>query len=430
MAAVSPGLKLYLAQQGRWAASRAERRLREEFEAGREHGTRARERLGAASCDRPDGPLLWVHTAGGAETLAILELASRLRMERDELSVLITTTIFDPDGPLAEPLPPGVIHQFAPYEFVTCVQDFVAHWRPDICLWADDGLRPALIEAAHAAGVALFMIDGRISEEHKNRWRWFPGIARALLSRFDGILACDAGTAASLRRQGAPARHIQVAGVLQEGSEPLPFVPEERDAMATVLAARPVWLAAGVAPAEDEIVSAAHRHAIRRAHRLLLVVVPDRVERGEALAEALRAEGWAVARRGAGEDPDPDIQVFVADLPDELGLWYRLAPSSFIGQTLSGGPGRNPFEAAALGSAVLFGPEGRTFHQAYGRLEAAGAAIRVRDGRELGAGVEFLLAPDVAARMATAAWDVATSGAEVTDRICELVFETLDEKGL
>lgn len=179
------------------------------------------------------------------------------------------------------------------------------------------------------------------------------------------------------------------------------------------------------------MVVAAHRKAMRRSHRLLLVIVPENEDDGPVLAETLDADGWVTGLRSRDDEPEPDVEVFIADLPEELGLWYRLSPVALIGGTLAGdGQARNPFEAAALGSAVLFGPHMGLWRESFERLRDAGAARAVSDAPSLLRAVEFLLAPDKVAEMASAAWEVTTSGAEATDRIVDLVVDALDARGV
>jgi len=428
-----PGLALalYLAAQRPGGRSRAEHKLAQETAAGREDPQRAAERLGATEVARPDGPLIWIHVGSEAEAMGLPDLIERLQDERDDVAVLVTTARHGPDELLAQRLPSQVILQYAPYGTDIAVAGFVAHWHPDIGIWADNRLSPALIEAVGKTGIPMFLIDARVPE--RPGWRWLPGLRRALLRRFRYVLAGDERAAEGLRALGVPADRIEATGFLQEGAAPLPCSQAERDSLAEILAARPVWLAAGVGPDEIPLVLEAHRQAMRRAHRLLLVLRPEPLDLGAGLAEALEADGWVVGLRSRDDEPEPDVEVFVADLPDELGLWYRLAPVSLMGGSLAGSggpPTRNPFEATALGSAVLYGPRLGLWREAYERLRDAGAAQAVSDGPSLARAVEFLLAPDKTAEMAAAAWEVTTSGAEATDRIVALVIEALDERGL
>ena len=106
---------------------------------------------------------------------------------------------------------------------------------------------------------------------------------------------------------------------------------------------------------------------------------------------------------------------------------YRLAPVTFLGGSLvSGVGGRDPFEAAALGSAILYGPNVGRYLAAYSRLASVGAARIVKDAETLAGAVQRLSAPDQAAAMAHAAWEVVTQGAEATDRLLDLLQDTLD----
>ncbi len=422
-------LALYLAAQKPRGRSRAERWLQRETAAGREDHERGGERLGATSLPRPEGPLVWLHVGSEAESLGIPELIDRLREDRADLAFLITTARHGPDELLAARLPRDVALQYAPYGAGPGVEAFLEHWRPDVAVWADNRLEPVLIEATSRAGIEMFLIDARVPE--RPGWRWLPGLRRALLKRFSHVLAGDERAASGLKSLGVREDRIEAMGFLQEGTAPLPCSQAERDSIAEILAARPVWLAAGATQAEAPMIVDAHRQAMRRSHRLLLVLVPEPDQYGPDLAATLEADGWVVGLRSRDDEPEPEVEIFIADLGDELGLWYRLSPISLMGGSLMGESGaRNPFEAAALGSAVLFGPHMGLWRESYERLRDAGAARAVADTGSLARAVEFLLAPDMVAEMAAAAWEVTTSGAEATDRIVGLVLDALDKRGV
>ena len=113
-----------------------------------------------------------------------------------------------------------------------------------------------------------------------------------------------------------------------------------------------------------------------------------------------------------------------------MGLWYRVAPITFMGSSLEAGQwGRDPNEPAAHGSAILYGPNVRRYLSGYSRFAEAGAARIVRDADTLAAAVQRLIPPDQSAAMAHAAWDVASQSAGVTDKILDLVQDTLDVMG-
>jgi 3-deoxy-D-manno-octulosonic-acid transferase len=179
---------------------------------------------------------------------------------------------------------------------------------------------------------------------------------------------------------------------------------------------------------EEAAVIGAHREALRLSHRLVLILVPEDPVRAASLAAELEArEGWRVALRSADQEPDRETEVYIPDSAAEYGLWYRLAPVTFLGGSLLGeGCGRSPMEPASLGSAVIFGPRPGRFGVAYGRLGAARAARAVASAADLQAGLNDLLSPDRAAKLAQAAWTVASEGVEVTSRVLDLIRQHLD----
>jgi 3-deoxy-D-manno-octulosonic-acid transferase len=386
--------------------------------------TRPKARLTADPVERPPGTVVWFHAGPGTDAEAVAETARRITQRRPGTSVVLTSA----DIPVSALAPP--LHAAAePEENPKEIRKFLDHWRPDAVVLAGDVSSPATMVEIQDRAVPLHLVDARLPEPFVRRLRWAPGAGASLFGRVARILTATAAEAEAFRRLKAPADRVEARGHLEEGTAPLPCNRSDHAALAQLLAARPVWLAIAVEPAEIEAVVSAHRRAMRAAHRLLLILAPAEAESGAALRDALEADGFAVALRSDGEEPDPDIQIFVADTPGEAGLWYRLAPITFLGGSLvRGGPGHDPCEPAALGSAILTGPDTGGHRRRVQRFLAAGAARTVASPEALGEAVADLLAPDRAAEMARRAWEITSAGSELTDRVIEIVGQSLDER--
>ncbi|WP_333815869.1 3-deoxy-D-manno-octulosonic acid transferase [Tabrizicola sp.] len=365
---------------------------------------------GASRPARPAGRLVWLHAPGEGLVSPMRALARRL-VEEDGLPVLLTAPV------TMEPLP-GVILQPPPVDSPVDARAFLDHWNPEIALFAGGQLRPAVMHEAGERQIPMLLVNAKAPAFLRERDGWYPGLMRQALARFRAILAVDEAAARAFRKGGAALSAVAVTGRMEEEPIVLPGLEAERTALARLLAARPVWFAAGVTEAEEEAVLQAHRKALQHSHRLLLILMSKDPARAAILADRFEAEGWAVAQRAQEEEPEPEIEVFIADNPAEYGLWYRLAPVTFLGGSLFGkGPTRSPMEAAALGSAILHGPRTGTAGPVFARLGAARATRAVASANDLGDALGDLLAPDRAARLAQAAWGVASDGAEVTEGI-------------
>jgi 3-deoxy-D-manno-octulosonic-acid transferase len=421
----SLALRLYLMFSAR-AEGFAERKLAQRLAIGKEDADRLDERRGIASLDRPDGPLIWFHAASVGESLALLELIRRLTEERPEIHILVTTGTVTSANVMAQRLPDGAVHQYAPLDALPFVRRFLDHWRPDLAVWTESELWPALITETDARDIPMLLINARMSKASHDKWRFLRGMAENLLRRFRHAHVQDDVTSAYLRRLGLPGRRLEVTGTLKEGAAALPYEESERERIASRLSGRPVWLAASTHEGEEKKVLEAHNLALRANPRLLLILVPRHADRGDAVAELLQSDGWSYVRRTAEELPDGDTQVYLADTMGELGLWYRVSPISFVGGSLEPIGGHNPFEPAALGSAILHGPYVTNFVDIYQRLTEAKAARLISAPDSLAAAINDLMNPDRTAAMANAAWEVSSSGADVTDIAVDLLLETLD----
>lgn len=378
---------------------------------------------------RPGGPLLWLHAPPAEAQAEMAELLRHMADRRPDLNVLVTGRNDLPDSPEDSAAGPPVLRAAAPGEELRAVSAFLDLWRPDLALFYPAHLPPTALAHAAARGIGLFLIVPALPAGWRNRWRMGAAGTRRLLRRFDRVFLTAPEGAAPLAALGVPRERIAICKPFAQGSAALPCNTAERDALAALMGWRPVWLAAGTHPPEDPVVVAAHTRVLRHAHRLLLILVPDDPGRGPLLARRLRALGWDVALRSADEDPEPEVQIYIADTEGEMGLWLRLSPVSFLGGTLGAEAGPDPYQAAALGSAILYGPAAGALRPRYERLARAGAARLVRNEASLAEAVSDLLAPERAAVMARNAWDVATEGAMSTMRAAEGMIDLLAPEG-
>ncbi len=346
---------------------------------GKEDRARLNERRGVATLTRPAGRLAWLHGASVGEGLALLPLVERL-IGRG-FHVLVTTGTVTSARILAQRLPSGASHQFAPLDAPRFVQRFLDHWTPDLFLLAESELWPNMIEEARRRAVPIVLVNARLSPRSFARWRRALGFIGAVLAKIDLVLAQSQDDATRLLGLGAP--RVQVAGNLKYDVEPPPADMKRVAELAQRIGRRPLWVAASTHEGEEKIVVDVHLRLARQFPNLLTIIVPRHVERGGEIAEFARAAQLDVAVRSANEPIRYGTQIYVADTMGELGLFFRLSSIIFMGKSLAGRGGQNPIEPAKLGSAVLHGPHVGNFVDVYATLDQARAAAQVADEAQL-----------------------------------------------
>jgi 3-deoxy-D-manno-octulosonic-acid transferase len=355
----------------------------------------------------------------------MLGLIEHLLQSRPRLEILVTTGTVASARLIESRLPARARHQFVPVDLPHWVGRFLDHWRPDLALWVESELWPNLVLGAHARGIPMVLVNGRLSARSFSRWRRWPGLIAPVLGAFSLCLAQDEGQAGRFRTLGA--LRVDTVGDLKAAAGALPFDRSELLELRRRIASRPLWLAASTHAGEEEIAARAHRRVAANHPNLLTIIVPRHSARGDAIGAMLAAQGLRVARRARGEPVTGDTQVYLADTMGELGLFYSLAPIAFIGGSLVAKGGHNPIEAARLECAVLHGPDMSNCAGLAAALAAAGAAVTVTGAEELARAISALLADRrLQTDRAAAAARVAAAGRGVLDTVVDRLAPWLD----
>jgi len=381
---------------------------------GKEHAVRLPERRGETKVPRPPGRLIWFHGASVGEINAAMPLIERVRSRG--LNVLVTSGTVTSAGIAEKRLPPDVIHQFAPVDLPQFAARFLDHWKPDLALFVESDLWPAMIMAASERNVPLILINGRLSERSFHRWRMAPRTIGALLRQFDLCLAQSADDGARYAGLGAP--RISTTGNLKL-DVPAPAADTDKlTRLKDAIGNRPVIAATSTHPGEETEIIDAHRRLKHSFPGLLTVIAPRHPERGQGIAEIAKLVGLSAVQRSHDALPRLATDIYIADTLGELGLVYRLAPIVFVGGSLVSHGGQNPIEAIKLGCAVMHGPHVANFADIYAALDASGGAELVTDAGKLsvrvGAWLKDAEARKAVADKATKSMDTLTGALERT----------------
>ncbi|MFK7750965.1 MAG: 3-deoxy-D-manno-octulosonic acid transferase [Sedimentitalea sp.] len=393
------------------------------------------ERAATSDAPRPSSnrraqqPVIWVHASREQHILALDDFALRLKLTVPDVRVVITYEAIVTAPELETTLRGADDLVLLDSDQMTSAQQFLLDWRPSLCIWAGGVLMPNLITATHDAGVYLVLIDVSSADFPTRRARWFPDLTQRSLACFDAVMTNNDSAATALTRLGISASKITVGTRLRNSATPPGCSDDELSGITSDLSGRPVWLAARTRPEEGPAILTAHRAALRLSHRLLLILTSDTPEQGRMMKQHVADSELRFADWDMGELIEDNTQVLLSASAEDLGLWYRVAPLTFMANSLApGARGAPPLDAAALGSAIVFGPKIADHRETYSRLAAAGAARAVDDEVGLGTALVQLIAPDRAAAMALAGWELATDGAELVDRLVDLVQDHLDNE--
>lgn len=351
--------------------------LNQRLKNGKEDPERFQERFGQPGRSRPQqGPLMWVHVASVGEAQSMLHLIN-LFLEQNKTGSALVTSITRTSAELLEKrLPVRAFHQYLPVDRPKWVKRFLTYWHPDLVLWAESELWPAILSEIGKRHLPMALINARMSAGSFKNWARAKGMAQNILSAFTVILTQTDQDKDYYINLGA--RSVSTIGNIKFAAPPLPYLETDLKLLQDATTNRPLWVYASTHAGEEELAAETHIALRDTFPELLTIIIPRHPDRRVSIIESLHKYQLTISTRSQNKiPPDAETDIYMVDTLGELGLFYRLSPISCIGRSFSrdGGGGHNPLEAAQLGSAVLHGPNTQNLKDIYGPMDNSGAAL-------------------------------------------------------
>jgi 3-deoxy-D-manno-octulosonic-acid transferase len=345
---------------------------------------------------------VWVHAVSLGELRSAVPLIQGLLAQGER----VVTTHFTPAGRgeaervFAAEIAAGRLRAvWVPLETAWAYRGFLRAFRPAYGLVMEIEIWPQMIASCRAARVPLLMCNAQYPARSLARDARRLPIRQALMRSFAGALVKS-----ELQRQRFASiglANIAVTGELRF-DQPVPA-----ELVAAGMAARrwlgaqdrPVICIASAVEGEDPIyllaIQALRAHALdRREVPPLVVYVPRRPERFDAVAALLEATGLRLLRRSrlgqvlkpqhwGAPPPVPPPDLLLGDSLGEMYAYLAMADQVVVGGGFTPGGAHNISEALVLGKPVLTGPDVHTIEYPFLEAEAAGVARSVPDGAAL-----------------------------------------------
>ena len=385
---------------------------------------------------KPDGkrPVLWLHAVSVGEVGICAQLIQSLEPRLPGYEFLVSTTTSTGMGELQRKLPPHIAKFYYPVDFPGAVRRALNTFRPSAVVLVENELWPNFLWQATDRKIPLFLVNARISDRSFPRYRRGNFLFRRMFSQFRGVGCQESGDGGRLAQLGFPSEAIRVVGSLKfDAAQPDPRPGLDARALLRQIGVNKnsKILVAGSTHAGEEAVLAAMLKRLRvRFPELFLVLVPRHSERTAEVSRELESHGVRFVRRSEidlTKPPSPsEAECLLVNTTGELKFFYEVADVVFVGKSLTAKGGQNPIEPAALGKAVVFGPNMQNFTSIVRAFVAEQAVAQVRDAAELEVTVAQLLSGDRRrADLGARALAVVQKNLGATERTVGLITEKL-----
>jgi 3-deoxy-D-manno-octulosonic-acid transferase len=333
---------------------------------------------------------IWIHAVSVGEVLIARALLPELRERYPKLRLFLSTTTMTGQQIARNNLRFVDEVFYFPFDFPFIVNRILDIVKPRLFIMMETEIWPNLLRACHRRGIRTMLVNGRISSRSYPRYRLARPFFRRVLRHVDRFCMQSDESARRVVDMGADRERVVVTGSLKFESLDIPgTVPVDRGQNRVlryfrIAAGRPVIIAASTLRGEEEPVLEAFQRVRATMTNALLIIAPRKPERFDDVERLARRGGWGVARRTELRvDSEPREDVVVLDTIGELAQLFQVATAVFVGGSLVDSGGHNILEPAAFGKPIVFGPYMQNFAEIARTFLDNGAAVQVRNGREL-----------------------------------------------
>lgn len=357
---------------------------------------------------------VWLHAASVGEVNALLPLIVKLHEEQPELPLLLTSNTASSGRLARDKLPAGVTHAYLPMDWPGAMQGFLSRSQPRLGIIMETELWPNLYQLCREGNTPLVIINGRVSQKTLHAPGWLRRLYRHSLQLSSQILTRSEEDRERFITLGATAEQCRTVGNIK-------FAALNSNTATPITLGRDYVLAASSRDEEEKQIVGAWRETGRGE---LLVIAPRHPQRLNAILRDLERFKLNIAIRSRGEQATAKTEVYIADTFGELRGFMAGARVVFMGGSLVEKGGHNILEPAALGKAVITGPNMDNFSDETRTLLDEDGLLQIHSVAELSETFTLLLEQDEERRsLGGNARETVAQHADIVERYLEVIME-------
>ena len=340
------------------------------------------ERFGFIQAANKSGGIL-LHAASVGEFNAAAPLISALLKAYPELPLTVTTLTPTGSERVKRDLGDRVNHVYIPLDLAGAVARFLNRLQPRLIIIMETEIWPNLYLAAQHRKIPLVIANARLSEGSVKQYQRFSGLVKKVLQTVAWVGAQSTKDAARMISCGTRYRNTCVTGNLKFNLQISPILFEQGQALRSDWGpSRPVLVAGSTHEADESVIIPAFIELRKNLPEALLILVPRHPERFKRATQAARSAGLNVALFSEGENCTRQTECYVIDAMGKLMTYYACADAVFVGGSMGEQGGHNALEPAAMGKAIMVGPNTVNAKEIVDELIESGAVVRVNNQQE------------------------------------------------
>ena len=302
---------------------------------------------------------VWIHAVSVGEVLAAKPLAAALAQARPDLPIVVSTVTLTGQALARRELASASAVFYFPFDWDWSVARFLRRLDPRAVVLMETELWPNFLKLCARRRITVLLANARLSDRSLRRFRRVPRLIRTMLGQITLIAAQTQHDRRRFLELGAEEGRARVTGNLkfdfpaQVAAQDVALVGAIRSRLAPG-GTNPIIVVGSSMKGEERLFIDTFLTVRRALPEARMVLAPRHPERFDEVAGLLEQARIPFCRRSA--------PVLLLDTIGELRAVYVLASVAVIGGSfLPPHGGHNLLEPAALGRAIVFGPEMANF---------------------------------------------------------------------
>lgn len=347
-----------------------------------------KEKLGFFKAPDLGDKVIMYHGVSVGEVIALENLIKKTKEVFPDYKIVVTTgTKTGQEIALKKYSDVADYITYFPFDITYCVHSFLNKIRPTVVLIAETELWPVFASSCKRRKIALYCINGRMSDSTFSIYKKFSFFFGIVLSKYTKVLTQSEIDMQKLLAIGAPKDRTSVMKNLKFD------VKKSDETVDLGQDGYRVIIAGSTHKGEDEIILKIFKEKKEKYNDIKLLLVPRHMQRLPKITEILDDMGLNYGLRSA-DDKFTQKDVIILDTMGELSKMYSICSFAFIGGSFNKTGGHNPLEATVYDKPTITGPSIHNFRDIYWLLSRSDAGKIVKTPEQLSEHIEKLLSDE------------------------------------
>ncbi len=340
---------------------------------------RLKERLGFTPFMSKQDSIV-IHGSSVGEIVALEPFIKQAVATFPDREIIVTS--FTPTGSkrVQETLGGKIKHCYLPIDNPLSINLFLTRVNPSAIVLMETEIWPSLIHQASKKGVALLLVNGRLSDRSHRQYRKIKPLITPSLEKIHRILAQSKADAERFISLGSNPDKTKENGNfkydLAVSTQTHALCEELHQLVESTIPDRIIWVVGSTHTAEESLILDSYA-LLKQSHpSLLLILVPRHTERFKPLYDICEQSQLHCVRRSKREVPTLETDIWLFDTIGELLAFYSLGDICTVAGSFGDAGGHNPLEPGLFNKAVTVGPNMSNARELTSQLISANAIVQ------------------------------------------------------